>query len=371
MSITSVPLLDLKAQFETIRDEATEAITSVVESQRFINGPAVGELERAVADYSDCAAGVGVSSGTDALLCSLMALDIGQGDEVITTPYTFFATAGCIWRTGAKPVFVDIEPDTYNIDPAGIEAAITERTRAILPVHLFGQVAEMDQINEIAGRRDLAVIEDAAQSIGATYRGRKAGSMGTTGCFSFFPSKNLGGMGDGGMVVTTDEQLAGRLAVVRAHGSKPKYFHKLVGGNFRLDTVQAAVVLVKLAHLDGWSEGRRQNAARYDELLGGLEQVKTPVIREGNSSIFNQYVIRAEDRDGLQAHLQQRKIGCVIYYPKCLHQQECFASLGYNSGDFPVSEQAARETLALPIYPELSQEQLAYVAQNVREFYGG
>ena len=369
MSITNVPLLDLSAQFETIRHEVTEAINQVVESQRYINGPAVKELERAVAEYSGCVAGVGVSSGTDALLCSLMALDIGQGDEVITTPYTFFATAGSIWRTGARPVFVDIEPDTFNLDPAGIEAAITSRTKAILPVHLFGQVAEMDPIMEIAGRHGLAVVEDAAQSIGATYKGRRAGSMGTTGCFSFFPSKNLGGMGDGGMVVTCDEELAGRLAVVRAHGSKPKYFHKMVGGNFRLDTIQAAVVLVKLARLDRWSEGRRQNAARYDELLAGVEQIRTPVIRAGNTSIYNQYVIRVtEDRDGLLAHLQQRKIGCVIYYPKCLHQQECFAPLGHSTGDFPVSELAAQQTLALPIYPELTEQQLLYVAQSVREF---
>ena len=371
MTVTSVPLLDLSAQFETIREEVTEAINEVVASHRYINGPAVGQLERAVAEYSDCAAGVGVSSGTDALLCSLMALDIGPGDEVITTPYTFFATAGSVWRTGARPVFVDIEADTYNLDPAAVEAAVTERTKAVLPVHLFGQVADMDPIMELAGRHDLAVVEDAAQSIGATYKGRRAGSIGTCGCFSFFPSKNLGGMGDGGMVVTRDEELGGRLGVVRAHGSKPKYFHKLVGGNFRLDTIQAAVVLVKLRRLEGWSEGRRKNAARYDELLAGLEPVQTPVIREDNTSIYNQYVIRAEDRDGLMAHLQQRKIGCVVYYPKCLHLQECFATLEHGEGDFPVSELASRQTLALPIYPELSDAQLKYVANSVREFYGG
>ncbi len=371
MTVTSVPLLDLAAQFETIRDEATEAINEVVATHRYINGPAVGELERAVAEYSDCVAGVGVSSGTDALLCSLMALDIGPGDEVITTPYTFFATAGSIWRTGARPVFVDIEADTYNLDPTRLEAAVTDKTKAILPVHLFGQVAEMDAIMEIADRHDLAVVEDAAQSIGATYKGRRAGSMGTCGCFSFFPSKNLGGIGDGGLVVTTDEALGQRLAVVRAHGSKPKYFHKLVGGNFRLDTIQAAVVLVKLGHLEGWSEGRRKNAARYDELLAGLEPVQTPVIRQENSSIYNQYVIRAERRDELMAHLQQKKIGCVIYYPKSLHLQECFSELGHGEGDFPVSELASRQTLALPIYPELNDAQLQYVAQSVREFYGG
>ncbi|MCK4625782.1 MAG: DegT/DnrJ/EryC1/StrS family aminotransferase, partial [Phycisphaerae bacterium] len=270
-----VPLLDLKAQYATIKDEMAPALQSVMDSQYFINGPEVKELEKQVAEYSDCAAAVGVSSGTDALLAALMTLDIGAGDEVITTPYTFFATAGSIWRTGAKPVFVDIEADTFNIDPAKIEAAITDKTKAIIPVHLFGQMAEMDAIMEIAKKHNLYVVEDAAQSIGSTYKGRKAGSIGTVGAFSFFPSKNLGGLGDGGMIVTQDAELGEKLTQCRNHGSKPKYFHKWVGGNFRLDTLQAAGLLVKLRHLDYWSEGRRANAAKYGALFADFEPVKT------------------------------------------------------------------------------------------------
>ncbi len=363
-----VPLLDLKAQYATIKDEILPALEAVMESQYFINGPEVKELEKQVVQYSDCAAAVGVSSGTDALLCSLMTLGIGAGDEVITTPYTFFATAGSIWRTGAKPVFVDIEPDTFNIDPAKIEAAITKKTKAIMPVHLFGQMAEMDPIMEIAAKHNLYVIEDAAQSIGSTYKGRQAGSIGTVGCFSFFPSKNLGGMGDSGMVVTQDAELAERLTQCRNHGSKPKYYHKWVGGNFRLDTLQAAGLIVKLRHLNYWSNGRRENAAKYDKLFADFEPVKTPVIREHNQTIYNQYVIRIPKRDELQAFLKEHGIGCEVYYPRSLHEQECFAELGYNRGDFPVSEAAAAETLALPVYPELTDEQIQYVAGKVKEF---
>ena len=364
----NVPLLDLKAQFATIKDEILPAIESVMESQYFINGPEVKQLEAAVAAYSGCAAAVGVSSGTDALLCSLMTLGIDCGDEVITTPYTFFATAGSIWRTGAKPVFVDIQPDTFNIDPAKIEAAVTDKTKAIMPVHLFGQVADMDAIMAIAGKHKLLVIEDAAQAIGAGYKGRKAGSVGTVGCFSFFPSKNLGGMGDGGMLVTQDEDLGERLRQCRNHGSKPKYYHKWVGGNFRLDTLQAAGLLVKLRHLDDWSARRRANAARYYELFAGFEPVTTPVVREGNVSIYNQYVIRAPRRDELKAFLKDQGIGTEVYYPLSLHQQECFASLGYKTGDFPESEKAAAESLALPIYPELTDEQIVHVADKIKEF---
>jgi dTDP-4-amino-4,6-dideoxygalactose transaminase len=376
-----VPLLDLKAQFETIRGEVVSAIHGVLESQKFINGPEVKELESAVAEYSDCKAAVGVSSGTDALLASLMTLGVGEdlpacrtGDacpgaaEVITTPYTFFATAGSIWRAGARPVFVDIRPDTFNIDPEQVEGAVTDRTRAIMPVHLFGQVADMDPIMDIAGKHDLFVIEDAAQAIGSTYKGRKAGSIGTVGCFSFFPSKNLGGLGDGGMVTTNDEELADRLSQCRNHGSKPKYFHKWVGGNFRLDTVQAAALLVKLRHLDDWSAARAANAAKYNKLFADCEQVSTPTVREGNVSIYNQYVIRVPKRDELQAHLKEQGIGTAIYYPLSLHQQECFAGLGHKPGDFPESEKAAAETLALPVYPELTDEQIEYVATTVREF---
>ncbi len=364
----NVPLLDLQAQFATIRDEIMPAIEAVMASQSFILGPEVKELEAAVADYTGCAAAVGVSSGTDALLCSLMTLGIAPGDEVVTTPYTFFATAGCIWRTGAKPVFVDIEPDTFNIDAGKIGPALTARTKAIMPVHLFGQMADMDEVMAVARKHDLGVIEDAAQAIGATCRGRRAGSIGTVGCFSFFPSKNLGGLGDGGMVVTQDAELADRLTQCRNHGSKPKYYHKWVGGNFRLDTLQAAGLLIKLRHLEEWSAGRRANAARYDGLFAGFEPVRTPIVADGNVSIYNQYVIRAPRRDGLQAFLKENGVGTAIYYPLSLHQQECFASLGYRKGDFPHSEAAAAETLALPIYPELTDPQIDYVAEKVKQF---
>ena len=321
----NVPLLDLKAQFATIKDEIMSAIEAVMESQYFINGPEVKELEGLVAEYSDCKAAVGVSSGTDALLCSLMTLGVGAGDEVITTPYTFFATAGSIWRTGARPVFVDIEPDTFNIDPLKVAAAVSEKTKAIMPVHLFGQVAEMDPIIEIANKHKLYVIEDAAQAISATYKDRKAGSIGTVGCFSFFPSKNLGGMGDGGMIVTQDEDLAERLRQCRNHGSKPKYYHKWVGGNFRLDTIQAAGLIVKLRHLDEWSTKRRANADRYDELFTDFKPVKTPSIRGYNVTIFNQYVIRVPKRDELKAFLKEQSIGTETYYPLSLHEQASVA----------------------------------------------
>jgi len=366
----NVPLLDLKAQYATIKDEMMPALEGVMESQYFIGGPKVAELEEAIAQYSNCAAAVGVSSGTDALLISLMTLGVGPGDEVITTPFTFFATVGSIWRTGAKPVFADIEADTYNIDPARIADAVTEKTKAIIPVHLYGQMADMDPIMEIARANDLSVIEDAAQSIGSLYKGRKAGSIGTTGCFSFFPSKNLGGNGDGGIVVTNDAELGQRLAIFRNHGSKPKYYHKWVGGNFRLDAIHAAGLLVKLKRLDGWSAKRRANAARYDELFADCPQIDTPTVCEENVTIFNQYVIRVPNRDDCRAFLKESGIGCEVYYPLSLHQQECFASLGYKEGDFPVSEQAAGEVLALPIYPELTGEQIDYVAGKVKEFVG-
>ncbi len=364
----NVPLLDLKAQYETLREEMMPVIEEVMDSQYFINGPAVGDLESAIATYSNTADAVGVSSGTDALLASLMSLGVGCGDEVITTPYTFFATSGSIARSGAKPVFVDIDPDTYNIDPAKIEAAITDKTKAIMPVHLYGQLADMDPIMAIAKKHKLFVIEDAAQAIGATYKGRKAGSIGTCGCFSFFPSKNLGGLGDGGMVVTQDKELAEKIRQCRNHGSKPKYFHKWIGGNFRLDTLQAAGLLVKLKYLDHWSDKRRANAARYNELFSECDAVTVPIVTEGNQSIYNQYIIRVPKRDETRAFLQENSIGCEIYYPLSLHQQDCFADLGYSQGDFPVSEKAASETLALPIYAELTDEQIQFVATKVIEF---
>jgi dTDP-4-amino-4,6-dideoxygalactose transaminase len=364
-----VPLLDLKAQFNPIRNEIMNAVEAVFESQQFINGPQVKELEKQIAAYSGCKSGVGVSSGTDAILCALMALDIKTGDEVITTPFTFFATAGCIWRVGAKPVFVDIDLKTYNIDVAKIEKAITKKTKAIMPVHLFGQVADMDTIMEIAKRYNLFVIEDACQSIGASYKGRKAGSIGTVGCFSFFPSKNLGTAGDGGMIVTQDAVLGEQLEIMRGHGSKPKYYHQVVGGNFRLDTLQAAILLIKLKHLDGWSAGRRKNAEKYNNLLKDMHFIIRPHIEPHNDSIYNQYVIRVPKRDELRKFLTEKGIGTEIYYPLSLHEQNCFKDLGHRKGDFPESETAAAETVALPIYPELTDEQITYVADSIKAFY--
>ncbi len=360
-----VPLLDLKAQFAPLKDETLRVVAEVLESQACIGGPRVAELERKIAELSGARFGIGVSSGTDAILAALMALGIGPGDEVITTPFTFFATAGCIVRTGATPVFVDIDERTYNMDPALIEDAITPRTKAIVPVHLYGQCCQMDPILTIADVHGLAVIEDAAQAIGATYKGRAAGSMGAMGCFSFYPTKNLGGAGDGGMIVTGDETLKEVLMVLRDHGARPKYYHSLIGGNFRLDALQAAVLLVKLPHLEAWSAARRRNAAFYDKAFAG-SNVVTPRIDERCVSIYNQYVIRVPRRDEAIAHLKAAGVGTEVYYPVPLHLQKCFAGLGYEEGAFPVSEKAAREVLALPIYPELTEEMLGYVAEQVR-----
>jgi dTDP-4-amino-4,6-dideoxygalactose transaminase len=363
----NVPLLDLKAQYAGIKDEVLAAVGDVLDSQVCILGPKVEELEERIAALSDCKFGVGVSSGTDALLAALMALEIGPGDEVITTPFTFFATAGCVTRLGATPVFVDIDPRTYNMDPQLIERAITPQTKAIIPVHLFGQMCDMDPIMEIARRHSLFVIEDAAQAISSTYKGRKAGSIGTVGCFSFYPTKNLGGAGDGGMLVTNDAELNERLMVMRNHGSKPKYYHRVVGGNFRLDSLQAAILLVKLPHLEAWSEGRRRNAAIYDQELAG-SPIGIPWVHANTTSIYNQYVIRVQGRDELIAHLQAAQIGSEIYYPVPLHLQECFRNLGYKEGYLPESERAAHEVLALPIYPELSREQIGIVCRAVLEW---
>ena len=378
-----VPLLDLKAQYATIRQEMQAAIDRVVESQCFIMGPEVEALEQEISQYSQCEFGIGVSSGTDALLVALMAINIKPGDEVITTPYSFFATAGSVARLGAKPVFVDIHPLTYNIDPDGIEARITQRTRAIIPVHLYGQMADMDSIMEIARRSNVCVIEDAAQAIGAEYKGRRAGSIGHLGCFSFFPSKNLGGFGDGGMVTTNDPDLADRVKLLRNHGYRPKYYNKVVGGNFRLDAIQAAVLRVKLKHLDGWTEGRQRNVAIYRHLFGqaglttdlpsgdraeDLNGVVLPTELSGRRHIYNQFVIRVPQRDCLMADLKQRQVGCEVYYPVPLHLQECFAYLGYHQGDCSVSECAAAQTLALPIYPELTEEMQATVVGAIADF---
>lgn len=363
-----VPLLDLKVQYQGLKDQILPAVEEVLTSQRCIGGPKVEELEQQIAQMCQCSYAVGVSSGTDALLNSLMSLDIGQGDEVITSTFTFFATAGAVHRVGATPVFVDIDPVTFNMDPARLESSITSRTKAIIPVHLFGQMADMDEIMAIANKHGLYVIEDAAQSITSTYKDRQAGSIGTCGCFSFFPSKNLGAAGDGGMVVTNDKQLYDRLMIMRNHGSEPKYYHSHIGGNFRLDPIQAVVLMVKLPHLYQWSQGRRRNAAFYDERFAGTV-VQTPVIREDRTTIYNQYTIRVPRRDELRAYLQEHNIGVETYYPVPLHLQECFASLGYKAGDMPHAEQACKEVLALPIYPELTDEMKQYVADTILAFY--
>lgn len=360
----NVPLLDLKVQYKSLKKEILAAVSEVLDSQVCILGPKVAELEQAVAKISDCRFGVGVSSGTDALLAALMALGIGPGDEVVTTPFTFFATAGCVARVGARPVFVDINPRTYNIDPEKIERAITAKTKAIIPVHLYGQMCEMDPIMEIARKHNLYVIEDAAQAISATYKGRTAGSIGTVGCFSFFPSKNLGAAGDGGTIVTNDENLYEKLVMMRAHGARARYYHRYVGGNFRLDALQASVLLVKIPHLNKWSEMRRRNAAMYDNLFSG-SAIVTPWIHEDTVNIYNQYVIRAPERDGLMEYLKSIGVGCEIYYPIPLHLQECFSDLGYQAGGFPEAERAAKEVIALPIYPELSEDQIHYVGEAV------
>jgi dTDP-4-amino-4,6-dideoxygalactose transaminase len=367
----NVPLLDLKAQYAAIKNEVVAAIGEVLESQHFILGPKVEQCEKAVAAYSGCANAIGVSSGSDALLACLMAENVGPGDEVITTPYTFFATVGAIARLRATPVFVDIDPITYNLDPAQIAAKVTTRTRAIIPVHLYGQMADMDPIMRIAGEHGLAVIEDAAQAIGAEYKGRRAGSIGHYGCFSFFPSKNLGAAGDGGMVVTNNQQRAEKLRCLRSHGSNPKYYHKIVGGNLRLDAIQAAVVSAKLRYLDEWTAARQRNAKQYDSWFGETRlPVGVPAV-VADRHIFNQYVIRVSDRDELQASLRQRGVGTEVYYPVPMHLQECFGYLGYTTGAFPESERAARETLALPIYPELTADQIRYVVTAVCESLPG
>lgn len=363
-----IPLLDLQAQFVTIEKKLISAVTEVVKSQICVGGPKVAELEKTITAASGCGFAIGMSSGTDAILASLMSLNIGPGDEVITTPFTFFATVGCIDRVGATPVFVDINPKTFNLNPALIEAAITNKTKALLPVHLYGQMAEMDPILEIAKKYNLSVIEDAAQAIGSSYKGQMAGSMGTTGCFSFYPTKNLGGIGDGGMVVTNDEKLAHRLTMMRNHGDASRYEHDFVGGNFRLDAIQAAALLVKLPLLDSWAQARRDNATFYNEQFSG-SAVQTPFIHPDCVSVYNQYCIRVPHRNELQAHLGQKNIGCAVYYPSCMHQQKCFAHLDYQTGDFPEAEKATQDILALPIYPELPGDMRKTVADTILSFY--
>lgn len=383
-----VPLLDLKGQYRPLRAEIEAAIREVCDEQRFVLGPKVAELEAKVAEYSHTKHGLGLSSGTDALLLALMALDIGSGDEVITTPFTFFATAGVIARLGARPFFCDIDPATFNLDPSAVRAAIAERCdlkgdrlvnretggviRALLPVHLYGQMADVDAFMSIARQYRLSVIEDAAQAIGAALAdGRRAGSIGDVGCLSFFPTKNLGAFGDAGMNVSNDSALHERMRILRVHGGEPKYYHSLIGGNFRLDELQAAVLVIKLRHLDEWTRARQANAAHYDELfrnadLGKAVQVPTRVPECRH--IFNQYVIRVRQRDELKKHLTANGVGTEIYYPLPLHAQKCFAYLEHEPNDFPQAQHAAAEVLALPIYPELTAEQREYVVRQVAAF---
>jgi dTDP-4-amino-4,6-dideoxygalactose transaminase len=371
--MTGVPILDLKAQYQEIKTEIHDAIDRVLEAQQFILGPEVEALEAEVAEYSQCQYGIGVSSGTDALLVALMAIDIKPGDEVITTPYSFFATAGVITRLGARPVFADIQPDSCNIDSSRIEGLITKKTKAIIPVHFAGQTVDMGPVMDVARAHNLVVIEDACQAIGADYKGQRAGSIGALGCFSFFPSKNLGGYGDSGMVTANDPALAEKVRLLRNHGSKPKYHHKMVGGNFRMDAIQAAVLRVKFKYLEGWTEARRKNAANYRKLFqeAGLDgnEIRIPVESGYGRHIYHLYVIRCVQRDQLKEYLKSRGIGTEIYYPVPLHLQECFEDLGYKKGDLPVSEKLVEETLAIPIYPELGETRQQEVVTAISDFY--
>jgi dTDP-4-amino-4,6-dideoxygalactose transaminase len=373
-----VPFLDLKAQYQHIKEEIDQAVSEVISEQHFILGPKVEALEEAIAGYSSARYGIGVASGSDALTLSLMALGVGAGDEVITTTFTFFATAGSISKVGATPVFVDIDPRTYNIDPAHIEERITPQSKAIIPVHLFGQCTDMDPIKEQARNNSLWIIEDAAQAIGSDYIRNSAppqrvGSLGDLGCFSFYPSKNLGGFGDGGMVTTNDDELATKLRILRVHGAASKYYYQCIGINSRLDALQAAVLLVKFRHLEGWTAKRLKNAAYYDQLFDEIRHqelgIEIPHVQYNNRHIYNQYVIRVSKRDELREFLSHEGIGTDVYYPLPLHLQECYRELGYGAGDFPHAEKAARETLALPIYPELTPKQQEYVVSKIEEFF--
>jgi len=376
-----IPLLDLKAQFEELRSGTYEAIQRVVDSQAFILGETVAAFERDLATYTGSRNAVGCASGTDALILALAALDVGPGDEVVTVPFTFFSTASCAYKVGARPRFVDIDPGTFNLDPQMLEDAIGPRTRAVLPVHLFGQCAELDAIVEVSNRHGLPVVEDAAQALGSSYLAngatwKPAGTVGRLGCYSFFPSKNLGGFGDGGAVVTDDDGLAERVRALRVHGGVQMYHHDWVGWNSRLDALQAAVLRVKLPHLDDWSAGRARNADRYDRLLrdSGLVDsgdVRPPVRSAASRHIFNQYTVRVRERDRLRQHLQAEGIGHAVYYPVPLHLQPCFRDLGYREGDFPRSEAACTEVVSLPVYPELGDERQDRVIEALLRFYRG
>lgn len=369
-----VPLFDLKSQFAPIRDEVRAAVDRVFESQGFVLSEEVSALEAEVAAYCQTKYAIGCASGSDALILALMSLGLGPADEVITSPFTFFATGSAITRFGARPVLVDIDPSTYNIDPALAAKAVTGKTRAIVPVHIYGQCADMDSLLELGEQKRVPIIEDAAQAIGAKDRGRRAGSMGTIGCFSFYPSKNLGGAGDGGMIVTNDPDHAGRLRMLRVHGEEKRYYHRCIGINSRLDSLQAAVLRVKLPHLDEWIAGRQHRAERYASMFaeaGLAEFIEPPYVRADASHVFHLFVIRVRDgkRDALLDHLKNAGVGSGVYYPVPLHLQECFSYLGYKLGDFPISEAASAETLALPVYPELTDEQQDYVVDAITRFF--
>ena len=367
-----VNMLDLSEQYSSMRDEMLETIDEVLSSSRYILGDNVKKLEEDVAKYSNARSGIGVGNGSDAIHIALEAAGVGAGDEVITVPFTFFATAGSVARANATPVFIDIDPVTFNMDPAKIEVAITEKTKAIIPVHLYGQMADMTEIMEIAKKHNLVVIEDAAQAIGAEYKDAKPGELGTAATYSFFPTKNLGAYGDGGMIVTNNDELAQKSRVIRVHGSKPKYYHHVLGYNSRLDELQAAILNVKFAKLAEFSSMRRERAAYYTENLNSLSDfVQTPIEKEGNYHVFHQYTMRVEKRDELQAYLKENGIDSMIYYPMPLHLQPVFADLGYKEGDFPITEQATREALSLPMYPELKEEDQAYVVKVIQDFYKG
>jgi dTDP-4-amino-4,6-dideoxygalactose transaminase len=366
----SVNMLDLASEYELFAEEVEKTAVEVLRSQRFIGGPAIAELEETLANRVGASRAIAVSSGTDALLCSLMSLGIGPEDEVILPAFTFFATAGAVSRVGAIPVYADIDPQTFNLTPAAVEAAVTPRTKAIIPVHLFGQCADMDAINEIAAQHKLAVIEDAAQALGATYRARPACSLGTIACVSFYPTKNLGGFGEGGMIFCNDSELAQRVTQMRNHGETKRYHHQFVGGNFRLDTMKAAILLVKLKHWEGFNGRRQDNAAQYDKLLADLP-VATPVVEPGCDHVYHQYSILTDRRDELQAHLKEAGVGSAIYYPVPLHLQPCFSHLGYRAGSLPVTEEIASRILSLPVHPMLTQEDLEYVASTIRQFVTG
>ncbi len=361
-------MLDLKAQFAKYKSELMRAVEEVCSSQILCLGPAVERFEKEAAAYCGCKYATGVSSGTDALLLSLMAAGIGPGDEVITTPFTFFATAGTVSRVGAKPVFVDVDAGTFNIDPAKIQAKITKKTRAIIPVHIFGQIAQMQPIMEIARQHKLLVIEDAAQAMGATQDGKQAGSIGDIGCYSFYPTKNIGAFGDAGMVVTNNDALAEKIRLMRVHGENPRYYYRMIGGNFRMDNIQGAVLSVKLKYLDEWNKKRRDNAAIYNSMFAGTI-VKSQKIEQNNVSIYHQYTITVPKRDMLQVHLSKHGIGSGIFYPQPLHLQDCFKGLGYKKGDFPAAEKITESVLSLPIYQELTSEQIEHVGKTVLEFY--